>query len=94
MIVQTLEDLIGDGSAHQITATLTQGKFVSIRAGASNSGVVRFGDSTISNSRGGTLAAGQWYDFPPIAEIAERYSLNQIYYLAALNDTVQVVFGA
>ena len=95
MHIQTQADFTGTGIAFALVEVgVVEVKILSIRAGVDNEAKVWFGDVNVSVGRGGFLNAGEAYDFPPIAEVSERYNLNQIYVLAQIGDTVSVIYGS
>lgn len=95
MILHTLADITGDGAAHALSATSPfYAKWVQIVTPNSNSASIRIGGVNTSSSRGLPIPSG-WAGMllPPVAEISEFYDLSQIYYYAAANDKLYVLYG-
>lgn len=92
MQIISIEDIAGDDVAHQVAALATQAKWIQWIVGGI--GTVRIGDSHVSLTRGFPIPAGGGEFFPPIAEIGERYSLNQIYYLIPTGATLSISYAA
>lgn len=97
VVPTTVTDFVGDGVNHRIAAS-GSARWVIFIAAATNAAVVRVGDSTINANRGARIAPGGGLMFPePAAEsrtsIPEhRYDLSRIYYRAAVNDRLSVIW--
>lgn len=90
--IRTLDDITGDGSAHQLALSGT-GRWVQIIALSGNSAAVRIGDSNVSATRGAPVAAGGGLLLPPSENVNLWYSLSGIYYYAANGDQLAVIYG-
>ncbi len=91
MRVYTIEDITGDGGAHQVSASSGEAKWVQFVAGGT--GTVRVGDSNVSATRGLPVPSGGGMFLPMDgSEVASRYSLNQVYYFAPLGATLSITY--
>lgn len=94
--IRTIADITGDAAAHQLSATSVRARWVLIVTLSTNSAVVRVGDASTSASRGAAVAAGGGLMFPSIAGTLQQpvlYDLSTIYYYAANNDKITVVYA-
>jgi hypothetical protein len=85
------DDIAGDGTPHAIGTGAA--KWIQIVAPSTNVSAVRWGDSSISNTRGGTIApgGGQMLPFRPMT--SDRYDLSQVYYRVAVGDKVSITWA-
>jgi hypothetical protein len=104
--VSTLADIAGTGTATAIAAS-GSARWVQISTGCAsavtgcfvNTNAVRWGDSNISATRGGSIAPGGGQFLPPLppsggqAAALYRYNLNSIYYLVQVGDKVSITWG-
>ena len=97
MTITTYDDITGDGAKHKLTDLLNVGGvsqaaqknwdtkwFQVIMTTAA--GTSRLGDVNVSATNGITL--GQF--FPPIPFATDKYLLDQVYVILALNDVASV----
>ena len=96
MIVYSLADITGDGSAHSLVAAgvPNQAAWVQIGALSTNLSSGRWGDANIGANRGMPLGAGYQQLIPTHpSDQTQVYSLNQIYYYLASGDKLSVVYA-
>lgn len=94
----TYADITGSGSAAQVDSTAGHAcRWIQIVTPSTNSTTLtRWGDSNITSSRGGTIAAGGGQFLPPIPSVGgneQFYDITKLYVLAASMDKVTVVCG-
>lgn len=92
--ITTPADLTGNGAAQQMTAITCTGRWVQFVAPASNSAIVRVGDSNTSASRGLPMAAGSGLLLPPATNVNYIYSPSALYFYAANGDKLSVACGS
>ncbi len=96
--VTTLADITGDGATHQI-ATSGSARWVEVCGLAANGAVIRTGDSSTSSTRGQFVAAGGCFLYQSVAADTREgvnqhlYNLANLYYYAALNDKVVILWA-
>lgn len=92
-MVKTIADVTATtGTPVALSATSVKACWVQIQSASGNASA-RVGDSAITSSRGGLLAAGGDYQFIPTAGNANLYDLSAIYILGTTGNTFPVVYG-
>ena len=96
--VQSTTDLVGNGTALQLSSTATTARWVQLVAPTGNAAVVRWGDNTISATRGAVIAAGGGQYLAPYVQtpggtVPTMYDLSNIYYLAQSGDKLTITWG-
>lgn len=95
MLVVSIADITGNAAAQQLSATVVQARFVTVKAPSTNTGTVRVGDSSVSATRGHPLLKNESYTFClDGADNAQLYNLNQLYVFAGASDTLSIIYGA
>lgn len=93
MILNSLADITGDGATHALVADFSKAKWLQITADAGNSATpVRVGGVNTGATNGLPLPAGASMFLPAVSEFPEFYPLNAIYYHAASNDKIYVIY--
>lgn len=91
--IHTIADITGTGATVQIATTSTRASWIQIIAPSTNSAVVRFGDSTVSVTRGLPIAAGGGYC--TLIEVPNQrgYNLSLTYVYVAVGDKASIAWG-
>lgn len=82
----TIPDLSMTGSAVPLTSGHTYVHWCQFVAPSGNAAVIRWGDSTVSSSRGSSIAAGAGQSIPSSGPV---YDLSTIYFLGTSGDKIQ-----
>jgi len=78
-----------DSAAHAVS-TSGLALWVQLIAPSTNSAVVRFGDSSVSATRGFPIAAGGGYNTPVVSQGSPRYDLTKLFYYCTTGDKVDI----
>lgn len=98
MRIVSVADIAGDGAAHTLSSLLgaaagESAKWIQWIAPSANTGTVRIGDSSITTGQGLPIPAGGAMFYPPIAEVAERYTFSNCNYLIPVGSTLSVTYA-
>lgn len=92
-MVKTITDITAQtGVPVPLSSTSIRACWVQIQSASGNASA-RVGDSAITSTRGGLIAAGGDYQFIPTAGNANLYDLSAIYILGTTGNTFPVVYG-
>lgn len=91
-MLHTLPDLVGNGSAQPLIASLsrTPVNWIQFTVPTANTAAVRVGDQNVSANRGASVPANG-LQFSAVA--CPGLDLSQMYFFAASNDKLQVTYG-
>jgi len=94
----TYADITGTGAAVQVDTTAGHScRYIQLVTPSTNSATLgRWGDSQISGTRGGTIAAGAGQFLPPLPALGsseQRYDVTKLYVQMANGDKISVVCG-
>ena len=86
--------IVGDGQVHPLAGTGPRAKWVQVEVPSSNVSNALIGGTEVTSSVGFPLPPG-WFGqmLPPVAELTEFYTLNQLYYWLAVGDVMYILYG-
>jgi hypothetical protein len=87
--LHTLADISGSSAAVALASSSTRVSWIQCIAPSGNMNVARFGDSTVSSSRGFPIAAGGGYNTP----VGPAYDLAATYVYVVTGDKLSCGFG-
>ncbi len=92
MAIQTLADVTITATAAKLSATSVKANWVLVY-GQSLAGAARIGDSNVSTTRGGIIAATNGSLLLPSVGNTNCYDLSAIYIVGTANDKAAIIYN-